>query len=206
MDSFILNFELFFRVKDYIKNGLDSKYLRDPDGQLCMLRKKARLGVLESAEPELPQSFPKEGFSDDLMKIPKLTFGTVWKYMIEGVSAKKKIATGKPLVKGYNFFKSGHVLKVLARHEDNKVYLRSQVLPSMKKSTVYACCFVLSSTGTVLRVHCGCPAGVDGRCNHAAATLFSLVEFCVEEGRYLTEIIEQKDSNSRAICSAYSID
>ena len=114
MDSFILNFELFFRVKDYIKNGLDSKYLRDPDGQLCMLRKKARLGVLESAEPELPQSFPKEGFSDDLMKIPKLTFGTVWKYMIEGVSAKKKIATGKPLVKGYNFFKSGHVLKVLA--------------------------------------------------------------------------------------------
>ena len=61
--------------------------------------------------------------------------------MIEGVSAKKKIATGKPLVKGYNFSKSGHVLKVLARHEDNKVYLRSQVLPSMKKSTVYACCF-----------------------------------------------------------------
>ena len=192
MDSFILNFELFFRVKDYIKNGLDSKYLRDPDGQLCMLRKKARLGVLESAEPELPQSFPKEGFSDDLMKIPKLTFGTVWKYMIEGVSAKKKIATGKPLVKGYNFFKSGHVLKVLARHEDNKVYLRSQVLPSMKKSTVYACCFVLSSTGTVLRVHCGCPVGVDGRCNHAAATLFSLVEFCVEREKLEAESCTSK--------------
>ncbi|XP_022791321.1 uncharacterized protein LOC111330683 [Stylophora pistillata] len=46
---------LITRVQDYIKHGLDVKYLRDPDGGLHLLRKKAQLGVLEEEEPQLNQ-------------------------------------------------------------------------------------------------------------------------------------------------------
>jgi hypothetical protein len=64
-------------VNNYIKNGLDSKYLRDPDGGVHLLKKKAQLGILDNAEPEPSNTFPKEGFSCDLHDIPKVTFGTI---------------------------------------------------------------------------------------------------------------------------------
>lgn len=76
-----LLFHVFFcfigRVQDYVKHGLDVKYLRDPDGGLHLMRKKAQLGVLEKEEPQLSQSFPKEGYKTDLKDLPKVYFGTV---------------------------------------------------------------------------------------------------------------------------------
>lgn len=165
-------------MKYYVNNGLDAKYLRDPDGGVNLLRKKAKLGVLVKSEPDLKQEFPTEGFKSDLTEIPEVTFGTVWRYMIDGVDCKKKLSTAKPLVKGYNFFRSDHVLFMCHLREGGKHYFKSQVLPSMKKKAVYSCFLVLLSSGKVFRAHCGCPAGVDGRCNHVAATLFALDDFC----------------------------
>ena len=59
-----------------------------------------------------------------------------------------------------------------------RTYIKSQVLPSMKKTSAYSCYIILRKNGLVQRAFCGCPAGIDGRCNHVAATLFSLEEFC----------------------------
>jgi hypothetical protein len=95
-----VNISLYCRVKDYVKNGLDSKYLRDPDGGINLQRKKAQLGLLESTVPDVSHSFPKEGFKTDISGMPKLTFGTIWRYMIDGVECKTQIFTAKPLVKG----------------------------------------------------------------------------------------------------------
>ena len=150
------------------------KYLRDPDGGLHLLRKKVELGVLEQEEPQLAQSFPKEGYKADLKGLPNISFGTVWRFMIEGVESKKQLSTAKPLVKGFNFFKSGHVLYIGYLHENGKHYIKSQVLPSMKKDKVYTCFLVIASIGRVLNAHCKCPADIDGRCNHVASTLFAL--------------------------------
>lgn len=94
--------------------------------------------------------------------------------MIEGVEGKKQLSTPKPLVKGFNFFKSGHVLYIGNLHENGKHYIKSQVLPSMKKDKVYTCFLVMTSFGSILKAHCKCPAGIDGRCNHVASTLFAL--------------------------------
>lgn len=165
-------------MNDYIKSGLASKYLRDPDGGINVLKKKAQLGVLDNAEPELSPTFPKEGFSCDLSGMPKITFGNIWRYMIDCVEVKKQLSTAKPLVKGYNFYKSGHVLFISHLADKGKHYLKSQVLPSMKKQAVYTCYIVLTSLGNVLRAQCGCPAGIDGRCNHVTATMFALDEYC----------------------------
>ena len=37
----------------------------------------------------------------------------------------------------------------------------------------------MTSFGSVLKAHCNCkcPAGIDGRCNHVASTLFALEHF-----------------------------
>ena len=152
---------LIHRVKDYQDSGLDKKYLRDPDGGINLLKKKAQLGVLEETEPDVRSTFPKEGFKCDISGIPNLNFGTIWRYMIDNVGFKKQLSTAKPLVKGYNFYKSGHVLFLSHLHENGKHFIKSKVLPSMKKKSVYSCHVVLSSFGNVLRGHCGCPAGTD---------------------------------------------
>jgi len=188
----LINISLYHRVNDYVKNGLDSKYLCDPDGGINLQRKKAQLGVLESTAPDVSHSFPKEGFKTDISGMPKVTFGTIWHYMIDGVECKRQISTAKPLVKGYNFYKSGHVLFISHLAENGKHYIKSQVLPSMKKKAVYACYLVLTSIGNVLRAHCGCPAGVDGRCNHVAATMFALEQYCIMRNKMNTESCSSK--------------
>ncbi|PFX12333.1 uncharacterized protein LOC111347439 [Stylophora pistillata] len=181
---------LITRVQDYIKHGLDVKYLRDPDGGLHLLRKKAQLGVLEEEEPQLNQFFPKEGYKPDFKDLPKIAFGTVWQFMIEGVESKKQLSTAKPLVKGFNFFKSGHVLYIGHLHQNGKHYVKSQVLPSMKKDKVYSCFLLMSSIGCVLKAHCKCPAGIDGRCNHVASTLFALEQSFKETKRKNSDAAE----------------
>ena len=50
----------------------------------------------------------------------------------------------------------------------------SKVQPSMKKGKVYTVKIILSLNGNITTAFCCCLAGVDGRCNHLAATLFSL--------------------------------
>ena len=169
-----------FRIRDYVQSGLHLKYLRDPDGGIHLARKKTSLGMMEEMNPteNIKHSFPKDGFSENLADLPNVNFGTVWRYMIETIDAKRQLSTAKPLVKGYNFFKSGNVLTIKVCSKQNKWFIKSQVLPSMKKNCVYNCHTVLLSNGTVKLSHCVCPAGVDGRCNHIAATLFALDEHC----------------------------
>lgn len=162
-----------------MKCGLDKKELRDPDGGIHLARKKAELGILEQHTPDT-SSFPTTGFSEALQSLPYITFKTVWTYMVTCVNAKKQLSTAKPLVKGFTFYESGHVLTIKSCNSENnsKSYVQSQVLPSMKKTSAYLCQIVIRKNGLIQKACCGCPAGVDGRCNHVAATLFALEEFC----------------------------
>ena len=105
-------------------------------------------------------------------------YGTLWKYMIESVEAKRQLSTAKLLVKGYNFYKSGHVLSLTACCKERMCYIKSQVMPSMKKQPIsYSCFITLSHGAEIKRAYCQCPAGMDGRCNHVSATLFALEEY-----------------------------
>ena len=47
----------------------------------------------------------------------------------------------------------------------------------MKKSTSYTA-FITFRDGKILRAKCGCPAGIEGHCNHVSSMLFFLEEFC----------------------------
>ena len=98
--------------------------------------------------------------------------------MVACLDARKQLSTAKPMVKGFNFYKSGHVLNVKSCLKNNKTFIKSLVLPSMRKTSAYSCFIVLTNQGSVSSASCGCPAGIDGRCNHIAATLFALEVFC----------------------------
>ena len=95
--------------------------------------------------------------------------------MVCCVDAKRQLSTAKPLVKGFNFYKSGHVLTVKSCNEDTRSYIKSQVLPSMRKDL---CLIMVWRNGLVQKAYCACPTGIDGRCIHVTATLFALEEFC----------------------------
>ena len=123
-------------------------------------------------------NFLRTGYNDDLTDVPNVDYNMIWKFMVQNVLGKGT-STAKPLIKGYNFFKSGHVVK-LEKHdlsEDGLYHLRGRILPSMKKSTAYTA-FITLRDGKILRGKCGCPAGIEGHCNHVSAMLFFLEEFC----------------------------
>ena len=139
----------FFRVKDYMK--LNCK-LVDPDGGVNVAKKKVRLGLCENISPESCNEFPSEGYNDDLTDVPNVDYNMIWKFMVQNVEK--------------------HDLS-----KDGLYHLRGRILPSMKKSTAYTA-FITLRDGKILRGKCGCPAGIEGHCNHVSAMLFFLEEFC----------------------------
>ena len=60
-------------------------------------------------DPEINENFPSSGFQCGIALLPRISFSHIWKYLIEEVELRKKPATEKPIVKGYNFYKSGHI-------------------------------------------------------------------------------------------------
>lgn len=153
-----------------------ASHLVDPDGGVNIARKKMKLGMLSEVDAT-DENFPSSGFSADLNILPCFTHNYLWKFMIEDVEQQKQLSTEKPLVKGFNLFKSGHVLQLYAKQENGVSFVQSKILPSMKKGKIYTAKIALNKDGMVLRANCGCPAGVDGRCNHVTASLFALESY-----------------------------
>ena len=146
----------------------------DPDGGVNLAKKRKILGVAEVVAHEINENFPSSGFQCGIALLPRISFSHIWKYLIEEVELRKKLATEKPIAKGYNFYKSGDVRQFFLKKEGNQLFIKSIVLPSMKKGNVYTVKVVLHPNGDIAKACCGCPAGVDGRCNHLAATLFAI--------------------------------
>ena len=140
--------------------------------------------------------FSSTGFECGTVNLPRISYPNIWKYLIEDVELKKQLSTEKPIVKGYNFYKSGHVLQIFSKKEQNKHYVLSKVQPSMKKGKVYTVKIILSLNSNITTAFCCCPAGVDGRCNHLAATLFSLEDkTSMDNGLAAAETISKTPEN-----------
>lgn len=103
-----------FRVNDYTKNGMD-KEIVDPYGGFNLAKKRKILGVAEEVDPEINEHFPSDGFQCGIALPSKISFSHVWKYLIEAVELRKKLATEKSIAKGYNFYKSGHVQQIFSK-------------------------------------------------------------------------------------------
>ena len=173
-------------MKDYIHNGLDKDVI-DPDQGVNVARKRLELGLANEVSSELNENFPSSGFKPGISELPRISHSNIWKYLIEEVELRKQLGTEKPIVKGYNFFKSGHVLQLFSTKDSNKYYVKSKVLPSMIKTKIYTANIIIRANGDILSAVCGCPASVDGRCNHLAATLFAIEDQFLRESQALAQ-------------------
>lgn len=99
--------------------------------------------------------------------------------MIEDVEQYRQLSTEKPVIKGFSLFKSGHVIQMYSKQEDDVFFVRSKVLPPMKQGKIYTANIILNTNGMVVfvRANSGCPAGVDVRCAHVTASLFCLESY-----------------------------
>lgn len=105
VSEFIESFFCGFRVtiNDDIDNGL-SHNLFDPDGGLNLQKKCLRLGLEEEVSPSTDVQFPQDGFKAGILRVPKIGYSQIWKYLSEEVEFKKQLSVQKPIMKGYNFY------------------------------------------------------------------------------------------------------
>lgn len=171
----------------------------DPDGGVNLQKKRLSLGLDKEVVPLTDEHFPDSGFQVGISAgIPQIGYSQIWKYLIEDVELKKQLSVEKPIVKGYNFYKSGKVLGVYSKAENNMFYLKSHVMPSYSKTgPVYAVKFIVRANSSISKAYCPCPAGIDGRCNHLAATLFAIEDM----GRKL-DTAKQSESASDVPCTS----
>ena len=145
------------RVQDYIKNSLESE-LVDPDGSVNVEHKRRELastaaGGSSSVNLDLTVSFPKDGWTKLLKKLPDVCFPSIYHHFMEKslvVATRLSLASidddgdastdmeifssFKGIDKGYNFFRSGHVHQIKMVEEDTFAFVRCNVLPTMKNA------------------------------------------------------------------------
>ncbi|XP_015768406.1 PREDICTED: uncharacterized protein LOC107347056 [Acropora digitifera] len=125
--------ELIKRVNDYIRSGLDSKKLIDPDGGINLQNKRRKLGLQEEQETATLVDFPTKGFAVGINWKLHVGYPQIWKFLIDDVEFKKQVSVEKPIVKGYNFYKSGKVQGIYTKQQEELFYIKSQVKSSYDK-------------------------------------------------------------------------
>ena len=64
-------FIFFYRVNDYINNGL-SNNLADPDGGVNVQKKRLKLGLIQEVSPTCNAEFPADGFQVEISCVPRI--------------------------------------------------------------------------------------------------------------------------------------
>ena len=180
-----LKFLLFCcRVKEVITSGLD-RFVYDPD-------KATTLRLLQEHVRTLPTvtTPPLEQWTDCLDGVPrKYNYMSVVEYLVKREVKILQVSelnqqmpvplpvADKPLVKGYNFFASGHVGEILVNSFNQVFHIRTTVLASMREERYDVTCALDEQTGLVITATCKCVAGLLGKCNHVAGLLFAMLDY-----------------------------
>ena len=173
-------FIFFYRVNDYINNGL-SNNLFDPDGGVSVQKKRLKLGLIQEVHPTCNAESPANGFQVGISCVPGIGYNDIWKYLIQDVEFKKQLSVKKPIVKGCNFFKSGKVLGLYSKSENGLVYVKSQVQPSYSKSgSLYAVKIIIHANSEIQKAFCPCQLEM-------MAVAITLLPHCLQWRIFLTK-------------------
>ena len=123
------------------------------------------------------------GWSTDPRNLPEKNFVQLYDYVVVSTRKYRHIVlegTNNKKLRSYQFFFEGNVKKLECKNNDNKRYVRANVLPSMKK-TPHRDVIEFSPTCDVLCAACTCPAALGlqgkGKCNHVGGVLFAIEDF-----------------------------
>ena len=161
----------------YIKNGWD-KQLVDPE--------RSHQSPGEQLAPLLPSDGWQEitgAFSSAQQAIPFTNAQIITYFITRTVDDSLPAGDFRSINKsGCNLYRCGHVQKIEVCHasSSDKVYIRADCLPEMRKDRVYKIILKLDSGSYEIDgAECGCPAGRGPRasCKHIAALCYALEEF-----------------------------
>ncbi|XP_060588673.1 uncharacterized protein LOC132744083 [Ruditapes philippinarum] len=89
--------------------------------------------------------------------------------------------TSKPLMKGRQYFRSGHVKDIKHISKDGIQFIKCIVQASYSVKQHYNVSITLhGNSGKVLDASCDCKASAMSRCNHIAALLFAVDDYILE--------------------------
>lgn len=165
----------------------------------------------ESTTETIP-SFPATGWQ----KFPPGTiptgvcYGRIYEHIIQTAKVYQKNAnnydseednltdfnTSKPMLKGRQYFMSGHVKNVVNISKDKHFFIKANVISSYTQNLTYHVSVALSSpSGKELDASCDCRASVMGMCNHIAALLYALEDYTLQFG------YEASDACTSRLCT-----
>ena len=98
----------------------------------------------------------------DLRELPSFTFVQLYDYLVKKTSKYDSLdasKTGYKKLKAFQFFKEGHIKDLQLCHKDNRVYVKAEVLASMRSIKYKAVLVFDRTTNNIVRAACKCPAG-----------------------------------------------
>ena len=123
------------------------------------------------------------GWSTDLRQLPELNFIQLYDYLVVSTRRYRHIVfkgTNYKKLKSYQFCFEGKVKRLESKTHEDETYVKTSVLPSMKKSP-FRVLVEFTPQCDVSRAACFCPAGLGsqgkGKCNHIGGVLFALEDF-----------------------------
>ena len=99
-----------------------------------------RLSLEQEVGPSTDILLPRDGFEVGISCVAKIGYSQMWKYLIEEVEFKKQLSVEKPIVKRYNFFKSGKVLGLFSKTENGLFYGKKPSVTFIFKDWASICC------------------------------------------------------------------
>ena len=166
-------------MQSYIQNGWDGD-LVDPDNP----------GGVATGEPNpISESRPSQDWIDirraytTAAEVPKFTNGQMVTYFVcrtvsDGLPAGDFKAINS---KAKGLYDCGHIQNIEVSLTAERVWVRSDCIPEMKKNNIYKTIVSLSDVSyEIISAECGCKAGKGPKasCKHIGTSCYALVEFC----------------------------
>ncbi len=178
--------DLVARVRLWINNGWDTKYLRPPDGHCEKVYSNTILAEYKQEVLQFLDNPPPENeFSNYIKEFPSLHDSDIYNYYMIKCDGSKSTAE-KHRANGWKFYMSGKILQTEIHISNGSCALiKSTIEASFDKGAVtgqtnkrYDVIAVIEKrSGTILGGRCLCKAGKGGFCKHVAATIYSLKDF-----------------------------
>ncbi|KAJ8299941.1 hypothetical protein KUTeg_021460 [Tegillarca granosa] len=121
--------------------------------------------------------------------------GHIYHYLVDSISSVEKatdvgsddddIHTSKPLRKGRNLFRSGHVKNMQDAKQKDYLFVQSQVQASYSQQTYNSTITMSQNSDMIKERTCTCSASGLGRCAHVAAILYAIEDYVETFERYV---------------------
>ena len=204
MDDCFACFSSLFRIRVYIQEGWDQKYLVDPDGKLSeKKREEAKSEEERSYEKFLTGSeVPAKSWTSNIDQVPPITHSIVENFF-KKTNDKRHLTEGYAFSVTKKFETSGKPMQVNfdLKAEDGAFLLEGYSRPAMRQAKgilsgqgLYKCTILFNKSGEILAAkdH-SCPAGKRGFCKHVAALAYKLVEAKMSGQKHLPKPLSCTD-------------